>query len=401
MLKLLRIYRIKDDINWGKLRTWLFFLLFFVILCFMSWISGKDFVEQNKSESAVNVSEIIEKKVNRVYEDVKVSRLILNNQSTELHMGEEFELITEVFGDEKIATFVSDNTSVVGVSESGIIKAVGCGQANVIVEANGLIKKCVVSVVPVEEEPVISILEKSKNNNTKKYVQITLNKPEFRLPTSDVYGEYLQYATDLYTSIVNKEDFYFAFDFTSREEALIFRDMVNNNMLPTGVCLFESLAHGYDRLEDGTFVEYYRMVYDKSWINSKNVDVYKALENPYNACINAGLINGISETDAVKKISNWIANHMVYEHNNGDSYVGFTTGKGQCHTYAEMFRAMCYVANIKCEYVKGNTGENHAWNKVYVDGNWYYVDTTWYDSTNNDKYILAPELWDSHSIIQE
>lgn len=394
-----RIDRIVSDTDWKKVAKYLFFFLVFATICYMAWLSGKDFSEQNKVKDTDTVSEIVENETNHICKDIKVSRLVLNKQTAELYAGEEIELIPEIFGDESSAKFTSDNIYVAEVSESGIVKAISCGQANVVVEANGLIKKCVVSVMPVEKEPVVSILEKSENNNTKKYVPITLNKPEFGLPTGDVYGEYLQYATNLYTSIINKEDFYFAFDFTSREEALIFRDMINNNMLPTGVCLFESLAHEYDRLEDGTFVEYYRMVYDKSWINSKNVDIYKALENPYNACVDAGLTQGMSETEAVKKIAKWIANHMVYEHNNGDSYVGFTTGKGQCHTYAEMFRAMCYVANIKCEYVKGNTGENHAWNKVCVDGNWYYVDTTWYDSTNNNKYILAPELWDSHSII--
>ena len=401
MWRLRQICRIKEKIDWKKLRGRLFFIVLYVLLCILAWVSGKNFVEQNKSNITTVVPEATEKQIPRIYEEIKVSRLVLNNKTAELHEGEEFTLTTEVSGDETTAKFISDNPDVVEVSKSGIIKAIACGQANVLVEANGLIKKCVVSVVPIEKTPVIS--ENTKQNISKqihaKY--ISLKKPEFTAPISDVYGEYLQYATDLYNALVNRENFYFAFDFITREEALLFRDMVNQNMLPTGVCLYESVAHGYDRMEDGTFVEYHRMIYDKSWIDSKNVDIYTALEAPYIACVSAGLSNQLTETESVRKIVNWISSHMTYEHNNGDAYVGFVTGRGQCHTYAEMFRAMCNVANIKCEYIRGNAEGNHAWNKVFADGNWYFVDSTWYDSTGNNKYILASNLWNSHTITEQ
>lgn len=56
------------------------------------------------------------------------------------------------------------------------------------------------------------------------------------------------------------------------------------------------------------------------------------------------------------------------------------SGYGICHNYAELFRTMCIRAGIPCIMVTGMAGGNaHAWNMVYVDGQWLCVDCTWDD----------------------
>ena len=49
---------------------------------------------------------------------------------------------------------------------------------------------------------------------------------------------------------------------------------------------------------------------------------------------------------------------------------------GVCQDYAELFEMMCIRSGIACALVSGG---NHAWNRVYIDGQWLFVDTTWDD----------------------
>ena len=45
-------------------------------------------------------------------------------------------------------------------------------------------------------------------------------------------------------------------------------------------------------------------------------------------------------------------------------------------------------------------GEGHEWNKVKVDNEWYYIDTTFNQGTDN-KYYLSKNLWNTHKILLE
>lgn len=71
------------------------------------------------------------------------------------------------------------------------------------------------------------------------------------------------------------------------------------------------------------------------------------------------------------------------------------SGYGVCQDYAELFQIMCLRAGIPCRFVTGTArGQGHAWNQVYLDGVWYYVDTTWDDPVGstpvlNHDYFLV------------
>jgi transglutaminase-like putative cysteine protease len=62
--------------------------------------------------------------------------------------------------------------------------------------------------------------------------------------------------------------------------------------------------------------------------------------------------------------------------------------KAVCSGYSILFKKMCDYADIKCEVVEGyskthyyqvgNAGAvNHAWNAVYIDSSWHFLDATW------------------------
>lgn len=57
---------------------------------------------------------------------------------------------------------------------------------------------------------------------------------------------------------------------------------------------------------------------------------------------------------------------------------------GVCQNYAELFRTMCIRAGIPCIIVTGmGNGGSHAWNMVYVENQWLYVDCTWDDPVSS------------------
>jgi hypothetical protein len=57
-----------------------------------------------------------------------------------------------------------------------------------------------------------------------------------------------------------------------------------------------------------------------------------------------------------------------------------------CQGYADAFAYLCALVDIECILVVGSTDSNgqdisHAWNQVYLDGDYYFVDVTWDDPT--------------------
>ena len=63
--------------------------------------------------------------------------------------------------------------------------------------------------------------------------------------------------------------------------------------------------------------------------------------------------------------------------------------KGICYDFSHLFAALCRSQNIPCYVVDGDKRKNvqyhHTWNRVYFNGSWWDVDTT-YDATSNSKY---------------
>ena len=65
------------------------------------------------------------------------------------------------------------------------------------------------------------------------------------------------------------------------------------------------------------------------------------------------------------------------------------SGRAICNGYAGLFYKMAEFAGLNVEYEAGKAmtadpNEKHAWNKVYIDGEWKYVDTTWGDNENSE-----------------
>lgn len=87
------------------------------------------------------------------------------------------------------------------------------------------------------------------------------------------------------------------------------------------------------------------------------------------------------------------------------AYGALKTGSAVCEGYACAAKLILEELGIKCDIQVGvcSNGEGHAWNLVYLDGNWYQMDITWNDGATNitdyllvtDEYMRKSRTWDA------
>lgn len=108
----------------------------------------------------------------------------------------------------------------------------------------------------------------------------------------------------------------------------------------------------------------------------------------------------MSDYEKERAIYIWLTTHAVYDgshyepqgapRSSYEPYGPLINGTGVCLGYAEAFRLMMDMAGVECITVTGaayQNRENHAWNMVRLDGNWYCVDSTW-DHIGIDEELL-------------
>ena len=54
----------------------------------------------------------------------------------------------------------------------------------------------------------------------------------------------------------------------------------------------------------------------------------------------------------------------------------FKYGKAVCEGYSRALQLICFMMNIDCTVITGETSEPHMWNLVNIDDDWYHVDLT-------------------------
>ena len=77
----------------------------------------------------------------------------------------------------------------------------------------------------------------------------------------------------------------------------------------------------------------------------------------------------------------------------------FLEGKAVCEGYARAMQYLLQKCGIECAeavgYIKkkkGERGEAHAWNILKIDGDYYYLDATWDDSSNTIQTVKKNDL---------
>lgn len=105
------------------------------------------------------------------------------------------------------------------------------------------------------------------------------------------------------------------------------------------------------------------------------------------------ILNTITEKNdyyKIMKAHNWIVDNLEYNmdesSNNANIYGALKDKTVVCEGYARLFKSLMDKLEIPCVLISGegldlttNKKENHAWDYVYLHGEWYAIDTTWDD----------------------
>ena len=113
-----------------------------------------------------------------------------------------------------------------------------------------------------------------------------------------------------------------------------------------------------------------------------------------------------SEFQKAAILHDWLCGHVTYSlgADKADFALGaIAGGRAVCAGYSYAYQFLCQQASLECMYISGTTTkEAHAWNKVKIFDQWFFVDTTWdsglasgetfshaYFMCNDDEFPLA------------
>lgn len=134
------------------------------------------------------------------------------------------------------------------------------------------------------------------------------------------------------------------------------------------------------------------------------------------------LTDGMSDYQKEHNIYRWIVSHVLYDPDHYDNtavlspdsstpYNPLVNGKGICLGFSVTFQLLMDMAGVECITVVGaafNSREDHAWNMVRLNGQWYCVDSTWdtglpsdwwsYFNVTSDYMADTDHQWDYNNV---
>ncbi|MBR3806893.1 MAG: hypothetical protein IKJ15_00760 [Lachnospiraceae bacterium] len=127
--------------------------------------------------------------------------------------------------------------------------------------------------------------------------------------------------------------------------------------------------------------------YSKTKEECKTIDA--GIENYVAGCFGQ-MPEGLSDYEKVKYIYEYIIESTEYNLGAEDSQnicSVFLNGESVCMGYAKAMQYLLLKQDILCTIVNGTAqeGEEHAWNLLLLDGQYYHLDVTWGD----DSYTVA------------
>lgn len=102
-----------------------------------------------------------------------------------------------------------------------------------------------------------------------------------------------------------------------------------------------------------------------------------------------------NDYEKVKYLYDYLITHTEYKLGCEDSQnicSVLLDGISVCQGYAKTFQLLCQRLHIPAYLVTGTTGgQGHAWNLVFVDGQWCYMDPTWGDASYRQEESNYPQ----------
>lgn len=169
------------------------------------------------------------------------------------------------------------------------------------------------------------------------------------------------------------------------------KDVINIDNIMNNVCGLKSLKYEISQSIFGKRVnlniEYWdsdAIIYayrnsDSSFLTERQKIMYDKYVNILNTCTDAT----VNDYENEMAIHDYLIDNITYDSGittHFNAYEALTEGRAVCAGYAECFRTLMELLGIRCITVSGTAeGENHMWNAVCLDNEWYQVDVTWND----------------------
>lgn len=193
----------------------------------------------------------------------------------------------------------------------------------------------------------------------------------------ELYESFMENRTTSYISGIDKPlgmflDYYLAMDYFPSGEFHTMSSMKEDGTSTWGIMAFGIDADGLIRKTE----EY----------NAKVSEIVNEM-NQYD----------LTDREKLIYLNNRLIQICDYDDNlqNYTAYDALINCSSVCDGYAKAYYSLCTASGFPCKLYYGATNNsaysNHAWNSVYVDGEWLYVDPTWNDADNKDKrnnYLL-------------
>lgn len=233
-------------------------------------------------------------------------------------------------------------------------------------------------------------VEKAQNQELDEYVPEILDKQDFVQPSKEEFVNCYYYSVlnedekkvyeEIYSSIKNMEE--------KRELSTVDAQLVEK--------VFKCVLNDHPKfyyVEGYTYMTYTRNdkivklemkgTYSKTKEECKVLDAQ--IENAVTKCFSE-MGSGLSDYEKVKYIYEYIINTTEYNLNSTDNQnicSVFLNGESVCMGYAKTMQYLLLKQDIFCTLVNGTAleGEEHAWNMVLLEGQYYHVDVTWGDSS--------------------
>ena len=177
-------------------------------------------------------------------------------------------------------------------------------------------------------------------------------------------------------------------------------DLINANEWLTRISGIEQIKCEYRRIKDGynlvvTFEcwDNYAIIKafnsgNTSQLNSRQVELY----NKYIEVLAEVTSPARSDYENELAIHDYLVSHITYIDNGGstfNAYDAMINGEAVCSGYTESFKTFMDMLGIENYTISGKAGnEQHIWNVVKLDDDWYQVDVTWDDPVGSSQEYI-------------
>lgn len=150
---------------------------------------------------------------------------------------------------------------------------------------------------------------------------------------------------------------------------------------------------------------------DPSELSKEDRKIYDAAKK----VLKKVLKDGMSDYEKEFAIYNWVVNNVDYDWTHQDHrretpresftpYGGLVNHTAVCLGYATTFQLLCDLAGVECITVPGaafESREDHGWNMVRLNGEWYCVDATWDANQREQAGRGKPEHWNYFNVTSQ